>query len=77
MHDLLARGTQERAGVVEEVGKYRGNIGAGDRVEFLINPAGEVRLQKAVFADAELQALEATLSPEWDSASDDTAFAGL
>ncbi len=52
-------------------------LGAGDRVEFLINPAGEVRLQKAVFADAELQALEAALSPEWDSASDDTAFAGL
>ncbi len=51
-------------------------LGAGDRVEFLIE-GGEVRIRRAVIADAELQALEATLSPEWDSPDDDAAFAGL
>jgi AbrB family looped-hinge helix DNA binding protein len=51
-------------------------VGAGDRVEFLID-RGEVRLRKAPPPDAELQALEATLAPEWESADDETAYAGL
>ncbi len=52
-------------------------LGAGDRVEFFIEAGGDVRLRKAAPQDADLRALEATLSPEWDSADDDAAFAGL
>lgn len=52
-------------------------LGAGDRVEFFIEAGGDVRLRKAAAQDADLRALEATLSPEWDSADDDAAFAGL
>ena len=52
-------------------------LAAGDRVEFLIDPAGAVRLRKAPAASTELQALEATLAPEWDSEHDDIAYAGL
>ena len=50
---------------------------AGDRVEFLISKAGAVSLRKAPPRDADLLALEATLSPEWDSAADDDAYANL
>ncbi len=49
---------------------------AGDRIEFIIEPDG-VRVRRAPLADAELQELEATLSPEWDSAGDDAAYAEL
>lgn len=52
-------------------------LGAGDRVEFVIAASGDVRIRKAAALDAELRAMEATLSPEWDSASDDAAFAEL
>ena len=52
-------------------------LSAGDRVEFLLEPAGVVRLRKAPLRDGELHALEATLAPEWDSKSDDDAYAGL
>ena len=52
-------------------------LGAGDRVEFLVDHDGAVRLRKALAADAELRALEATLAPEWNSPEDDDAFAGL
>lgn len=51
-------------------------LGAGDRIEFLIDRDG-VRIQRALPVDAELQELEATLAPEWDSARDDAAYAGL
>jgi AbrB family looped-hinge helix DNA binding protein len=50
---------------------------AGDRVEFLIAGSGEVAIRKAPPRDTELLALEATLSPEWDSTADDDAYAGL
>lgn len=50
---------------------------AGDRVEFLIDATGAVRLRKAPAATTELQALEATLAPEWDSDADDAAYADL
>ncbi len=51
---------------------------AGDRVEFVLDATGGVRVRKAPpRASAELHALEATLSPEWDSDSDDDAYAGL
>ncbi len=51
-------------------------LGAGDRVEFVIAADG-VRIQKATRRDAELSALEATLAPEWDSEADDVAFRDL
>jgi antitoxin PrlF len=52
-------------------------LGAGDRVEFVIDPSRGVRIRKAPKAEAELQALEATLAPEWDSSEDDEAYADL
>ena len=51
-------------------------LGAGDRIEFIIEKDG-VRVRRAPPADAELQELEATLAPEWDSDGDDAAYAGL
>ncbi|HEX7122155.1 MAG TPA: type II toxin-antitoxin system PrlF family antitoxin [Gemmatimonadaceae bacterium] len=51
-------------------------LGAGDRIEFLIDPSGEVCLRKAPPL-GELQALEATLAPEWGSPDDDAAYASL
>jgi antitoxin PrlF len=51
-------------------------LAAGDRIEFTIEPDG-VRVRRAPATDAELQALEATLAPEWDSAGDDSAYAVL
>ncbi len=51
-------------------------LGAGDRIEFIIERDG-VRVRRALSADAELQALEATLAPEWDSAGDAAAYADL
>lgn len=51
-------------------------LGAGDRIEFIIERDG-VRVRRAPSADAELQALEATLAPEWDSADDAAAYADL
>lgn len=52
-------------------------LAAGDRVEFLVAPSGEVRLRKALPDLAELRDIEATLSPEWDSPDDEAAYAGL
>lgn len=47
-------------------------IGAGDRIDFAIAVDGRVWLAKAPpLSSSELQALEATLAPEWSSASDD------
>lgn len=52
------------------------SLGAGDRVEFLIERDG-VRVRRAAPTDHELQELEATLAPEWDSARDAVAYADL
>jgi len=52
------------------------SLGAGDRIEFLIERDG-VRVRRALPVDAELQELEATLAPEWESARDDAAYADL
>lgn len=52
------------------------DLGAGDRIEFVIEPSG-VRLKKAAPRDPELAALESTLAPEWNSEEDDVAFADL
>lgn len=51
-------------------------IGAGDRIEFLIESDG-IRVRRAAPVDEELHALESTLAPEWNSASDDAAYADL
>lgn len=53
------------------------HLAAGDRVEFLIAHDGAVRLQKVTERSSELQALEATLAPEWSSDDDETAYADL
>lgn len=52
-------------------------LAAGDRVEFLIESSGDVRLRKALPDLAELRDIEATLAPEWDSTDDEVAYAGL
>lgn len=52
------------------------SLGAGDRIEFVIEK-DSVRVRRARPADEELQELEATLAPEWDSARDDAAYADL
>ena len=51
-------------------------LGAGDRIEFVIERDG-VRVRRALPADVELQALEAALAPEWESAGDEAAYADL
>ncbi len=51
-------------------------VGAGDRIEFIVSPDGVV-LRRAPAAGPELQALEATLAPEWNSPDDDAAYADL
>lgn len=51
-------------------------VGAGDRIEFIVEPDG-VRVRRAPTVDVELQALEATLAPEWSSTRDDEAYAEL
>lgn len=52
-------------------------LGAGDRVEFLVEPSGEVRLRKALPDLAELRAIEASLAPEWGSEEDEVAYGRL
>jgi AbrB family looped-hinge helix DNA binding protein len=52
-------------------------LGAGDRVEFLVESSGEVRLRKALPDLAELHALEAMLAPEWESDEDEVAYGRL
>jgi AbrB family looped-hinge helix DNA binding protein len=51
-------------------------LSAGDRVEFTIEADG-VRVRRALPETGELQALEATLAPEWDSSQDDAGYADL
>ena len=53
------------------------HLGAGDRIEFMLERGGAVRLRKAAPAGGELHALEATLAPEWGSDDDDAAYADL
>ena len=52
-------------------------LAAGDRVEFLLEPSGEVRIRKAIPDLAELRAIEATLAPEWASEDDEVAYGRL
>lgn len=52
------------------------DLGAGDRIEFVIDEQG-VRLLKAAPRNLELSALEESLSPEWNSDEDEAAFADL
>lgn len=52
-------------------------LAAGDRVEFLVEPSGEVRLRKALPDLAELRAIEASLAPEWGSDEDEVAYGRL
>jgi antitoxin PrlF len=52
-------------------------LGAGDRIEFLLEPSGDVRLRKALPDLAELRAIEAALAPEWDSTDDEVAYGQL
>jgi len=52
-------------------------LAAGDRVEFLLDPSGDVRIRKALPELTELQALEATLAPEWGSDEDEVAYGRL
>ena len=53
-------------------------LGAGDRIDFTLESDGRVWLRKALPATSiELQALEATLTPEWNSQSDDLAYHDL
>lgn len=52
-------------------------LGAGDRVEFLVEPSGEVRLRRALPDLAELRAIEAALAPEWGSEEDEVAYGRL
>ena len=48
---------------------------ARDSIDFTVDADGRVWLRKAVPADfGELQALQATLLPEWNSTSDDLAY---
>lgn len=51
-------------------------LGAGDRIEFTVSDDG-VRVRRAPSPSEELQALEATLAPEWNSTADDAAYASL
>lgn len=53
------------------------HLGAGDRIEFFFERGGAVRVRKAPPLSGELQALEATLAPEWGSDDDDAAYADL
>lgn len=52
------------------------SLRAGDRIEFIIE-GDAVSLRRALPANAELLALEATLAPEWGSEEDSTAYADL
>ncbi len=49
---------------------------ARDSIDFTIEVDGRVWLRKAA-PSRELQALEATLAPEWNSANDDAAYNNL
>lgn len=52
-------------------------LAAGDRVEWIVAPSGDVRIRKAPPEFSELQALEATLAPEWESDEDEAAYGRL
>jgi bifunctional DNA-binding transcriptional regulator/antitoxin component of YhaV-PrlF toxin-antitoxin module len=48
-----------------------------DRIQFLLDADGEVRVRKAPSRAARLSALEGSLAAEWDSPADDAAFRSL
>jgi AbrB family looped-hinge helix DNA binding protein len=52
-------------------------LAAGDRVEWVVAPSGDVSIRKALPDLAELRAIEATLAPEWTSDSDEAAYGSL
>jgi len=52
-------------------------LGAGDYVNFIVDAEGDVTVRKLQPQDSELQALEATLAPEWGSSEDDEAYENL
>lgn len=72
----VSRMTSKYQATIPRPVRDRLGLGAGDRIEFVIEEGG-VRLLKAAAADTELVALEATLAPEWNSEEDDVAFADL
>ena len=50
----------------------------GDRIEFTVDPLGEVRVRKFVDTEREyLRAVETVLSPEWLGEQDEKAFRDL
>jgi len=50
----------------------------GDRIEFSVDPGGEVRVRKFVDAEREyLRAIETVLSPEWLGEDDEKAYRDL
>lgn len=53
------------------------HLGAGDRIEFMLERGGAVRLRKAPPLSGDLQALDAMLAAEWGSDDDDGAYADL
>jgi antitoxin PrlF len=50
---------------------------AGDRVEWVVAPTGDVSIRKAAPDLTELRAIEAMLAPEWTSADDEAAYGRL
>lgn len=73
---MSALTTKHQATVPKQVREVL-KLAAGDRIQWILDPAGMVRVRKAPPMDSELGALEATLAPEWDSADDDEAYASL
>ncbi|MEO5818672.1 MAG: type II toxin-antitoxin system PrlF family antitoxin [Gemmatimonadaceae bacterium] len=69
--------TSKYQATVPKVVRETLQLGAGDRIQFIIDPSGDVRVRKAPEPENELHALEATLAPEWDSPDDDRAYAHL
>ena len=72
---MSALTTKHQATVPKQVREVL-QLAAGDRIQWILDPEGAVRVRRAPI-DTELGALEATLAPEWDSADDDDAYAGL
>jgi bifunctional DNA-binding transcriptional regulator/antitoxin component of YhaV-PrlF toxin-antitoxin module len=72
---MSALTTKHQATVPKQVREVL-QLAAGDRIQWILDPQGVVRVRKAP-TNTELGALEATLVPEWDSADDDEAYAGL
>lgn len=52
-------------------------LGVGDRIEFLLDTDGDVRVRKVRPTDAKIRVLETFVAPEWDSPQDEAAFSRL